>query len=128
MTKRLYLVALLILTISLASAQTPMTFVHPGAVTGQADLDFVKAKIAAGEQAWLNAFNQMKGWARGGTAPKEYINSSNNNDDGFIDLLDCSSIGIVDNYNAYITSPKEVSPYGAFGSFIIATNIIENRK
>ena len=49
------------------------------------------------------------------------------NEDGFIDLLDCSSIGIVDNYNAYITSPKEVSPYGAFGSFIIATNIIENR-
>lgn len=48
------------------------------------------------------------------------------NKDGFIDLLDCSSIGIVDNYEAYINSPKEVSPFGAFGSFIIATNIIEN--
>lgn len=48
------------------------------------------------------------------------------NEDGYIDLLDCSSIGIVDNYNAYINSPKEVSPFGAYGSFIIATNIMEN--
>lgn len=50
------------------------------------------------------------------------------NDEGFIDLLDCSSIGIVEDYDAYINSPKEVSPYGAFGSFIISTNIIENRE
>lgn len=50
------------------------------------------------------------------------------NNDGFIDLLDCSSIGIVDSYDAYLNSPKEVSPFGAFGSFIISTNIIENRK
>ena len=49
MIKRLYLIVLLILNISLASAQTAKTFVHPGAVTGQADLDFVKAKIAAGD-------------------------------------------------------------------------------
>ncbi|MDA3928523.1 MAG: glycoside hydrolase family 88 protein [Prolixibacteraceae bacterium] len=49
------------------------------------------------------------------------------NDQGLIDLVDCSSIGIVDNYNAYINSPKEVSPFGAFGSFIISTNIVENR-
>jgi len=48
------------------------------------------------------------------------------NDNGFIDLLDCSSIGVVDSYEAYLNSPKEVSPFGAFGSFIIATNIIEN--
>ncbi len=49
------------------------------------------------------------------------------NKDGFIDLLDCSSIGILDNYDAYINSPKEISPYSAFGSFIISTNIIENQ-
>jgi rhamnogalacturonyl hydrolase YesR len=48
------------------------------------------------------------------------------NQDGFIDLLDCSSIGIVNNYQEYINSPKEVSPYGAFASFIISTNIMEN--
>jgi rhamnogalacturonyl hydrolase YesR len=50
------------------------------------------------------------------------------NNEGLIDLLDCSSIGIVDNYEAYINSPKEVSPFGAFGSFIIATNIIEHKN
>ena len=50
------------------------------------------------------------------------------NDEGFIDILDCSSIGIVENYEAYLNSPKEVSPFGAFGSFIIASNIIENGK
>ena len=33
----------------------------------------------------------------------------------------CGSIGIVDNYAAYINSPKEVSPYGAYGSFIIGS-------
>jgi rhamnogalacturonyl hydrolase YesR len=56
------------------------------------------------------------------------IKKAKYNDKGFIDLMDCSSIGIVDDYNAYINSPKEVSPFGAFGSFIISTNIIENRK
>ncbi len=54
------------------------------------------------------------------------IRKAQYNNEGFIDLLDCSSIGIVDNYNAYINSPKEVSPFGAFGSFIIATNSMEN--
>lgn len=54
------------------------------------------------------------------------IQKAKYNREGFIDLLDCSSIGIVDDYNAYITSPREVSPFGAFGSFIISTNILEN--
>jgi len=50
------------------------------------------------------------------------------NDHGFIDLIDCSSIGIQNSTEDYFNSPKEVSPYGAFGSFIIATNILENAK
>lgn len=55
-----------------------------------------------------------------------FIKKAVYNDEGFIDLMDCSSIGIVDSYEAYLNSPKEVSPYGAFASFIIATNSIEN--
>lgn len=54
------------------------------------------------------------------------IKKARYNSEAFIDLLDCSSIGIVDDYDAYITSPREVSPFGAFGSFIISTNILEN--
>lgn len=47
------------------------------------------------------------------------------NDKGFIDLIDCSSIGIQNNYEAYINQPKEVSPFAAFGSFIIGTCGVE---
>ena len=50
------------------------------------------------------------------------------NDQGFIDLLDCSSIGIQNSTQDYFNSPKEVSPFGAFGSFIIASSAIEFKK
>lgn len=36
-------------------------FVHPGILVNKAQLDFTKAKIAAGQQPWLNAYNQLKG-------------------------------------------------------------------
>lgn len=41
----------------------PSTFVHPGAVNSEADLEFVKVKIAAGEEPWTSAFNQMRNMA-----------------------------------------------------------------
>ena len=44
---------------------------------------------------------------------------------GYIDLIDCSSIGIKNSYADYISQPKEVSPFAAFGSFIIGTSIVE---
>jgi rhamnogalacturonyl hydrolase YesR len=47
------------------------------------------------------------------------------NEEGFLDLIDCSSIGIQDSYAAYISQPREVSPFAAFGSFIIGTSIVE---
>jgi hypothetical protein len=34
-------------------------FVHPGVLDSRAQLDFVKAKVAAQAQPWLNAYNQM---------------------------------------------------------------------
>jgi hypothetical protein len=42
--------------------------------------------------------------------------------------LDCSSIGIQNNYRAYVSQPKEVSTFAAFGSFIIGASIIEKPK
>ena len=58
-------------------ANASMTFVHPGAVNSKHDLDFVKAKIKAGEQPWKDAFNEMKGFATGGVSPLEYIDPRN---------------------------------------------------
>jgi rhamnogalacturonyl hydrolase YesR len=49
------------------------------------------------------------------------------NNRGYIDLIDCSSIGIQNSYADYIAQPKEVSPFAAFGSFIIGTGIVEER-
>ncbi len=50
------------------------------------------------------------------------------NEKGFIDLVDCSSIGIQKDYNAYITRPKETSTFAAFGSFILGTCAMEFSK
>ena len=49
------------------------------------------------------------------------------NRQGYVDLIECSSIGIQNSYAEYIKKPKEVSPFAAFGSFIIGTGIIEKR-
>ncbi|MEV0216165.1 alginate lyase family protein [Micromonospora sp. NPDC050695] len=44
------------------SAQAaPATFTHPGVLVSRPQLDFVKAKVQAGEQPWRNAYNQMMG-------------------------------------------------------------------
>lgn len=53
------------------------------------------------------------------------IKKAKTNGSGYIDLYDCSSIGIQNNYNAYITQPKEISTFAAFGSFLIGTSQIE---
>jgi rhamnogalacturonyl hydrolase YesR len=47
--------------------------------------------------------------------------------DGLIDVFDCSSIGIQDNFQAYINSPKEVNPFAGVTSFILGTSIMEQR-
>lgn len=50
------------------------------------------------------------------------------NEKGLIDMVDCSSIGIQKDYQAYISQPKEVSPFAAFGSFILGTSSVEKPK
>ncbi|MCE1198432.1 MAG: glycoside hydrolase family 88 protein [Marinilabiliales bacterium] len=44
---------------------------------------------------------------------------------GHWDLIDCSSIGVQKDYAAYVGQPHEVSPFAAFGSFLLATTAIE---
>jgi Predicted unsaturated glucuronyl hydrolase involved in regulation of bacterial surface properties, and related proteins len=56
------------------------------------------------------------------------IRKARPNANGFMDLYDCSSIGIQKNYQAYISQPREVSPFAAFGSFLIGTSAVEMEK
>ncbi len=56
-----------------AVAAEPHGFVHPGGVVGQAELDAVRAKLAAGEEPWTTALGQLRGLAVAGrfdTAPR----------------------------------------------------------
>ncbi len=65
------------------------------------------------------------------TVKKAYegiIKKTSISEKGFIDLIDCSSIGIQNNYLEYISQPKEVSTFASFGSFIIGTSIMEMPK
>jgi rhamnogalacturonyl hydrolase YesR len=47
---------------------------------------------------------------------------------GLVDIRDCSSIGIQDNYKAYVDSPKEVNPFAPVTSFILGTSAMEFRR
>ena len=48
------------LSVGYSPAQAQRVFVHPGAVHGKAELDFVKARIAAGEEPWTSQFQEMR--------------------------------------------------------------------
>lgn len=41
------------------STAAPATFTHPGVLVGKSQLDFVRARVNAGEQPWRGAFDQM---------------------------------------------------------------------
>ena len=47
--------------------------------------------------------------------------------DGRLDIVDCSSIGIKDNYQAYINCPKETNTFAGVTSFILGTSAMEGR-
>jgi len=56
------------------------------------------------------------------------IKKARSNDKGLIDIYDCSSIGIQDNYQAYISQTKEINSFAPIASFIIGTGAIEFGK
>jgi len=51
-----------------------------------------------------------------GIIKKAEINSK-----GFVDIEDCSSIGIMDDYKMYVSQPKEVNTFAGVTSFILGT-------
>ena len=48
------------------------------------------------------------------------------NADGYINLTDCSSIGLQRDYEHYISQPHEISTFAAYASFILGTGIMEH--
>lgn len=49
------------------NVQAPVIFVHPGGTNGKTDLDYVKTKIANGEEPWVSKLNEVKALATAGT-------------------------------------------------------------
>lgn len=47
------------------------------------------------------------------------------NTTGLVDIVDCSSIGIMDNYKMYVSQPKEVNTFAGVTSFILGTLSME---
>jgi rhamnogalacturonyl hydrolase YesR len=45
--------------------------------------------------------------------------------DGRVDIMDCSSIGIMKNYDEYISQPKEINTFSGIASFILGTMSVE---
>lgn len=58
-------------------------------------------------------------------AYKGVIKKAVTGDDGFIDIIDCSSIGVQNDYQAYISQPKEVNTFAGISSFILGTSSME---
>lgn len=46
-------------TLNALYPRAPATFTHPGVLLNKAQLDFIKSKVAAGEQPWTNAYSAM---------------------------------------------------------------------
>ncbi len=65
-------------------------------------------------------FNPVVKKAYHGIIKKLKINSN-----GLVDIYDCSSIGIMDDYNMYVSQPKEVNTFAGVTSFIIGTLSME---
>jgi len=42
-----------------------------------------------------------------------------------VDIYDCSSIGIMDDYKMYVSQPKEVNTFAGVASFILGTLSME---
>lgn len=76
------------------------------------------------DRGWLSAdYKDVILKAYGGLRTKAIENS-----DGGYNLIDCSSIGIQKDYDAYIAMPKEISTFAAFSSFILGAGIVEHDK
>jgi len=60
MLKSVVLTCMVSIAVGISSTYAQRTWVHPGAINNKADLDFVKAKIAANEQPWAGEYIEMR--------------------------------------------------------------------
>lgn len=67
-------------------------------------------------------YQPVAGRAYGGLVTKAVVNT-----DGFVNLTDCSSIGLKRSYAEYVAQPREISTFAAYGSFLLGTGIMEHR-
>jgi rhamnogalacturonyl hydrolase YesR len=74
------------------------------------------------EKGYINMeeFNPVVNKAYEGIIKKVKISSN-----GVVDIYDCSSIGIMDDYKMYISQPKEINTYAGITSFILGTLSME---
>jgi len=73
----------LLAALSLTTMLLAAPFSHPGGLSSQAELDFVKSKIRAGEQPWKSEFDRLlaSGDATATPRPLTHVNSDDNNRD-----------------------------------------------
>jgi rhamnogalacturonyl hydrolase YesR len=48
--------------------------------------------------------------------------------DGRVDITDCSSIGIMKDYDEYVSQPKEINTFAGIASFILGTMSVETQN
>ncbi len=88
--------------------------------SGSAMFTFLIQKAILKKYIDAEVFTPIVNMAYQGLKTKAVLNSK-----GYYDLLDCSSIGVKNNYEAYINCPKEVSTFAAYSSFILGTLSVE---
>lgn len=59
-----------------------MDFVHPGGLNTRSSLDFVKARIEAGEQPWKREFNKIRASAAATRGPGQLVHITDSHDAG----------------------------------------------
>ena len=59
------------------------------------------------------------------TAYEGIIKKGKISEDGVVSIIDCSSIGIMDNYTMYVTQLKEIDTFAGIASFILGTSSME---
>jgi len=70
------------LTFWSAAASAEMSFIHPGALDTRASLDFVRNRIAAGDQPWKKELNEIRNSNAASRGPSKIAHISSHQDAG----------------------------------------------
>lgn len=83
--------ALLIAVGTWVGSASAMTFVHPGALSSKAELDFVKGRIQAGAQPWKGEFEQIRNSDLATRGPHGLANIDSKNHDANLSRDDAAA-------------------------------------